>query len=111
LEFAKSLRLDTAQFFPIIVYPGTTAYSWAKDKGYLLCEDFSQWNSEDGSYNCLLTRPGLKNDDLVEFCDKARRAFYLRPKYLLYRLKRLFTHPIQDGPRILKSFKIFAKNL
>ena len=25
LDFAKALRPDTAQFFPIMVYPGTTA--------------------------------------------------------------------------------------
>lgn len=109
LAYAKRLSPDTAQFFPIMVYPGTEAYGWAKENGYLLTEDFTQWNTEDGLHNCVVSRPDLSNIDLVEFCDRARRDFYIRPGYMLYRLKRLITHPIEDGPRILKSLKVFIK--
>ena len=111
LEYAKDLTPDTAQFFPIMVYPGTTAYDWAKENNYLVSEDFSMWNTEDGLHNCMVSRPGLTNRELVDFCDRARTDFYLRPGYILYRLKRLILHPIEDGPRILKSFKIFARFL
>lgn len=111
LDYAKRLGTDTAQFFPIMVYPGTEAYGWAKDNDYLLTEDYSEWNTEDGLHNCVVSRPGLSNIDLVEFCDRARREFYIRPGYMLYRLKRIIIHPIEDGPRILKSLKIFAKFL
>lgn len=30
LNFAKSLTMDTVQFFPLMLYPGTEAYEWAK---------------------------------------------------------------------------------
>ncbi len=30
LDFAKKLKPDTAQFFPLMVYPGTEAFDWAK---------------------------------------------------------------------------------
>jgi radical SAM superfamily enzyme YgiQ (UPF0313 family) len=111
LQYAKDLTPDTAQFFPIMVYPGTEAYRWAQENGYLLTEDYSQWNTSDGLHNCLVSRPGLSNKDLVNFCDKARKEFYLRPRYFFYRLARLVRHPIEDGPRMLKSMKQFSKFL
>jgi radical SAM superfamily enzyme YgiQ (UPF0313 family) len=111
LAYARSLELDTAQFFPLMVYPGTAAYAWARDSGFLLTEDYSQWNTPDGLHNCVVSRPGLTNEELVRFCDEARRKFYLRPGYILYRLRRLATHPREDGPRMLKSLKQFKKFL
>ncbi|MBM3210682.1 radical SAM protein [Candidatus Poribacteria bacterium] len=111
LRYAKSLKLDTAQFFPIMVYPGTKAYSWAKENGYLLTEDFSKWNTETGLHNCVVSRPDLSNDELVEFCDRARREFYLRPSYILYRIERFIRYPGEDGLRMLKSINTFWKFL
>jgi radical SAM superfamily enzyme YgiQ (UPF0313 family) len=109
LRYAKELTPDTAQFFPIMVYPGTEAYQWAREKGYLLSEDYTQWTTAEGLHNCMVSLPGLKADELVEFCDRARREFYLRPGYIIYRLGRLIRHPIEDGPRIWKSMKVFRK--
>ncbi len=40
VEFAKTLNPDTAQFYPLMVYPGTEAYEWAKRSGYLTTEGF-----------------------------------------------------------------------
>jgi anaerobic magnesium-protoporphyrin IX monomethyl ester cyclase len=83
LELAKELNPDTAQFFPIMVYPGTEAYSWAIENNYLTTHSFQEWLTEDGLHNCIVTRPGLSNKELVEFCDRARKEFYLRPTYIL----------------------------
>ncbi len=82
LEFAKELNPDTAQFFPIMVYPGTAAYEWAEKNNYLTTKDFTEWLTEDGLHNCIVSRPGLSNKDLVNFCDRARKEFYLRPRYI-----------------------------
>lgn len=111
LDYARNLKPDTAQFFPIMVYPGTEAYDWARENGYLLTEDFSEWNTPEGLHNCTVSRPGLTDEDLVAFCDQARQEFYLRPGYIWYRLKRLFRHPLEDGPRMFKSLKVFWKFL
>jgi len=83
LNFAKKLNPDTAQFYPLMVYPGTKAFNWAKDNGYLLTEDYSKWLSENGQHATVLERPGLSSKELVDFCDRARREFYLRPRYIL----------------------------
>jgi radical SAM superfamily enzyme YgiQ (UPF0313 family) len=35
LEFSKKLRMDTVQYFPLIVYPGTEAWTWAKQNNFI----------------------------------------------------------------------------
>ncbi|OGP74504.1 MAG: B12-binding domain-containing radical SAM protein, partial [Deltaproteobacteria bacterium RBG_13_58_19] len=82
LNFAKELDLDTAQFYPLIPYPGTRAYKWAREQGCLKTENYEEWLTPEGLHNTVISLPGLSDRELVEFCDYARRAFYLRPRYL-----------------------------
>ena len=89
IEFAKLLNPDTAQFYPLMVYPGLPAYEWAKQKKYLTTEDYSKWLTKEGWHNCVLDRPDLLGEELLKMCDKARMEFYLRPKYFIKRLKFL----------------------
>jgi radical SAM superfamily enzyme YgiQ (UPF0313 family) len=110
LDFAKALNPDTAQFFPLMIYPGTEAYRGAKEEGLVLTEDFSQWITEEGLHHCVVTLPGLTNADLVEFCDRARREFYLRPGYFVWKLRQVLRHP-SEFKRTAKSLKTFVKYL
>lgn len=93
IEFSKKLNPDTAQFYPPMVYPGTEMYSWAKEKRYLTTEDYSKWLTEEGLHNTVVSRPDLTNRELVELCDIARREYYLRTRYILYKLKHIIIHP------------------
>jgi anaerobic magnesium-protoporphyrin IX monomethyl ester cyclase len=110
LEFAKELNPDTAQFFPIMVYPGTEAYAWAESKGYLKAHRFSEWLTEKGLHNCVVDFPNLSSRDMVEFCDRARREFYMRPSYIARKLFQAARDP-REGKRIVKSARTFAKYL
>ena len=110
LDFAKELSPDTAQFFPLMVYPGTEAYEVAKRENWLSTEDFSQWVTDDGLHYCVVSRPGLTNEDLVNFCDRARREFYLRPSYILSKARQCLTS-FSEARRTLKSFRTFARYL
>lgn len=110
LEFAKSLNTDTAQFFPIMVYPGTQLYSWVKAQGYLTTENFREWLTEDGMHNCVVDLPGLSAREMVKFCDYARKSYYLRPKYMLLKLQQTLKDPT-EAQRTLKSLKIFYRYL
>lgn len=110
LRFAKSLPLDTAQFFPMMLYPGTEAYDWARGEGYLRTEDYSQWVSPEGMHNTMIDRPGLSHQYLVEFCDRARREFYLRPTYIAGKIWQAATHP-SELQRTFKSAKRFYRFL
>jgi anaerobic magnesium-protoporphyrin IX monomethyl ester cyclase len=82
LEFAKKLNPNTAQFYPIMAYPGTSAYEEAKTRGELASQDYDKWLDKDGQHNTTVIRKGLTSQQLVDFCDRARREFYLRPKYV-----------------------------
>ncbi len=105
LKFAMKLNPDSAQFFPLIPYPGTQAYEWAKENKYIKTFDYSKWLKEDGMHECVLNLPNLSSDELVEFCDYARRKFYLRPKYLMYKA----IQSLSNFDEMKRNLKAFAK--
>ena len=110
LAFAKELNPDTAQFFPLMIYPGTESYAWAKEKNFIATEDFSQWVTGEGLHNSVVQRDNLSNEELVAFCNRARQEFYLRPTYLWYKMKQVFKRPA-EAKRLVKSFGTFARFL
>ena len=102
LELALKLNTDTAQFFPLIPYPGTEAYQWARENGYIE-SDYTKYCREDGTHNTVLNLPGLSAEDMVDFCNMARKRYYLRLRYILHRLRVGITDP-DDFKRSLKAF-------
>jgi anaerobic magnesium-protoporphyrin IX monomethyl ester cyclase len=110
LRFAKKLRPDTAQFFPIMVYPGTTAYEEAKRRQYIQIEDWNAWLTKDGLHNSVVNLPNITHEQLVTFCDRARRSFYLNPPYLLYKIKQSLRDR-RELQRNVKGFVTLSKYL
>jgi radical SAM superfamily enzyme YgiQ (UPF0313 family) len=110
LKLAKQLNPDTAQFYPLMVYPGTEAYEQAQHNGNLATENFQEWLTPDGLHNSVINQSGLTADDLVAWCDQARRSFYLRPYYILAKLWQILTHPGEAG-RIIRAARTFSKHL
>jgi radical SAM superfamily enzyme YgiQ (UPF0313 family) len=110
LELAQRLRPDTVQFYPIMVYPGTEAYDWYRQRGLIATDDFSKWLTPSGLHNTVIRSEAVSAEELVRFCDRARREFYLRPGYLLYKLRQTLTNP-SEMKRNLKSAKTFMKHL
>ena len=109
LELALELNTDTAQFFPLIPYPGTEAYEWNKSRGYIKY-GYSEYCKEDGTHNCVLDLPGISGEEMVKFCNDARKKYYLRPGYILHRLVMGLKDP-NDLKRSLKAFGQFKKYL
>lgn len=95
LDFALGLPLDTAQFFPLMVYPGTEAYRWAEAGSYIKANSFREWLSTEGMHNCVVNTENLQAAELVEFCDHARRKFYLRPGYVAAKLSDVVRNPAE----------------
>lgn len=102
LKAAMRFKTDTAQFFPLIPYPGTEAFEWAKSNGYISgkYEDYLQ---EDGTLNCVLNTPELSAQELVDFCVYARKKYYMRMWYIAHRLWKGIRDP-EDMKRSLKAF-------
>ncbi len=109
LQAALRFKTDTMQFFPLIPYPGTEAYRWAKENGYIK-HGYSHYLKEDGTLNCVISTEELSADDLVSFCSYARKKYYLRPWYILHRIKRGLCD-IEDLKRSLKAFKRLKTSL
>ncbi len=109
LSLALRLNTDTAQFFPLIPYPGTEAYDWNKARGYIE-PDYEKYCLEDGTHNTVLSLPSLPAQEMVDFCNYARKKYYLRPGYILHRLRVGLTDP-QDLRRSLKAFGKLRKYL
>ncbi len=110
LEFSKKLRMDTVQYFPLIVYPGTEAWTWAKEHDYIIAHSYDEWVTPDGLHNCVISTPEASSQELVEFCNYARKKFYLRPKYCLMKLGECLTSK-DDFVRTFKAFGTFRKYL
>lgn len=108
LKFAKKINADTCQFFPLMVYPGTEAYEWARINNYLTTTDFRKWLTKDGLHNCVVSAAELSAKDLVDFCDYARRNYYLSPKYLTYKLRQILFNP-KELIKTVKAAKTFSK--
>lgn len=110
LDFALEIGADTCQFFPLMVYPGTAAYDWARTNKYLQTEDFKQWLTPEGLHNTILSTPELSSEELVAFCDYARRKYYLNPGYILHKLAQVIFDP-RELWKTLKAAKTFFKYL
>lgn len=83
LNFSIKLDPDYAQYSILTPYPGTEIYNEAKEKGWLLTENFDE-------YTC--GKPVLKNfyltpreiSKLFRYC---YMRFYLRPKFILKEIR------------------------
>lgn len=110
LDLAKKLNTDTAQFFPLMVYPGTEAYEWAKKENLIQANTFNEWLTPEGLHNTVVGTHDLTPTEIVEFCNYARREYYLRPEYLIMKAKNTLFYP-SEWKRTVKAFFIFQKHL
>lgn len=102
LDLSLKLNPDSAQFYPVMPYPGTGAYQWAKDNNYLATENFEEWLTEEGGHRCVLNLPDLPPEELEQFCERAFRTFHFRPSYMLRKLLQLVREP-REGLRSLNA--------
>lgn len=109
LKAALRFKTDSAQFYPLIPYPGTEAFKWAKENGYI-SGNYEEYCQEDGSINCVINTPGITAKQYVDFCAYARKKYYIRPWYIMHRLWRgLFDY--QDFKRAVRGFFSLSKSV
>lgn len=110
LELAIDLSPDSAQFYPVMPYPGTGAYQWAEKEGFLAADSFDDWLNPDGGHRCVLNLPGLTAKDLEDFCEHAVRRFHFRPRYMLRKAVQAVTQP-KEGIRSVNAFANFLRSI
>lgn len=109
-EFAKRLNCDSMQFYPLYVYPGTEAFKWAQENGYLKTQDYSQWVTKDGLHNCIMDIPQLSSKEMVYLCDYYLKKYHLRPGYILMKMWQAIRQP-SEGYRTFKSARVFFSKI
>jgi radical SAM superfamily enzyme YgiQ (UPF0313 family) len=110
LNLALGLMDDTVQFFPLMVYPGTQDFDWARRENLLTIRDYSDYVTPEGFHNSVLRMPDMTSQEIREWCDYARRKYYLRPKYLLYKMLQQIKTPAEMR-RTFKAAKRFIRFL
>ncbi len=78
IDYAIRLDPDFANFYPAVPYPGTELYNKAKREGLLTSED---WTKMEYSYY-LMKGNGLDEQIVMDAINRAKRRFFLRPRYL-----------------------------
>ena len=88
IDYAIDLSPDFANFYPAVPYPGTALYDKVRKDGMLASED---WSKMEYSYY-LLDGHGLNEKVVMAAINRAKRKFFLRPRYL--------TRHLADGLRL-----------
>jgi radical SAM superfamily enzyme YgiQ (UPF0313 family) len=101
-QFAQKLGCDSAQFYPIFLYPGTEAFRWAKKHNYLRNLTFSQWLDSTGSHQCVYDIPGLSAEEMMKFCENAYKRFHLNPRYISRKIWQGLKNP-DEGLKTIRS--------
>ena len=81
IEYAIELNPDFANFYPAVPYPGTALYDKVVRDGMLVEED---WTRMEYSFY-LLRGNGLDQDVVMDAINRAKRRFFMRPRYLASR--------------------------
>jgi len=81
---AKKLEIDNVMFSVATPFKGTEFYRFCKSEGYLI--DDSDYINPLGK--SVISYPQLTGRDLERLQRKAYRTFYLRPRFILKRLRR-----------------------
>lgn len=106
LEFTKKLDVDSVQFSIAIPYPGTRFYNEAKEKGWLITDN---WEDFDG--RPIVNYPNLSINEIREMHKAASKEFIKakrrNPKWLYNAALKRFE---QDGIKgLMKSTLKYAK--
>ncbi|MEA3348566.1 MAG: radical SAM protein [Pseudomonadota bacterium] len=110
IDLAIRLRPDTAQFYPLMIYPGTEAYDEYRTRGWITAQSYRDWLTPTGLHNCVIRTETMTAAELVRSCDQARRRFYLRPAYIARKLLQMLQHP-KDIKRTCKAAQTFFRHL
>jgi len=85
LDYALKLNPDLAIFNITTPYPGTQMFKWAKKNGYLMTEDWGEYEVSTP----IMSLPTVSPQQVTAFYKQAHKAFYNRPVMFLKALRRM----------------------
>lgn len=85
IDFSLELNPDIALYNITTPYPGTQLFNWAKQNGYLLTEEWSNYELS----GTIMNLPSISTEEIQNMYKKAHQKFYMRPQAIWNRLKKL----------------------
>ncbi len=82
-RFVREIQPDYVQFYCAVPFPGTEYYDLAQRAGWLVTDDWSRFEINQA----IVSTPELSASELDAARKRAYRRFYMRPGYMLERLK------------------------
>ena len=110
LKYAIELEPDSAQFYPVFPYPGTEAFRWADQQGYLRHRDWRRWLTPAGGHAAVVDLPAASATAQWEFCERAFRRFHFRPRYIWRKLGQAIRWP-SEGWRSVRGLAAYLDYL
>jgi anaerobic magnesium-protoporphyrin IX monomethyl ester cyclase len=102
IEFARSLPLDSVQFYCAVPFPGSRLYIQAKKHGWINTTD---WELFEQNYS-VLDLPTMTAKEIMEWRKRAYQSFYLSPGKFLKISLRFMTMPgITHMARMIREFR------
>jgi len=99
VDFALSLKLDMAQFYCAVPFPGSSMYDEAREAGWIAGKGFNEFSQ--GS--AVMELPGLAPSIVNRYRKRAFLRFYLRPRQMMSMAKLLRSggvrHFVRSGIR------------
>ena len=81
-DYAIELDPDFANFYPAVPYPGTELYEKCVRAGLLTAAAADDWPKLEYSYY-VLSGNGMDSSLVMSSINRARRRFFLRPRYVI----------------------------
>ena len=85
LDYSLELDADIALYNICTPYPGTQLYKWAKENGYLVTDEWSDYELS----SMVMRLPTVSEAEIQRFYQDAHQKFYLRPISIWRRLVRV----------------------
>ena len=79
IDFALSLRLDMAQFYCAVPFPGSALYDRALEEGWIDGTGFDRFNQGEA----VMKLPGLPPETVNRYRKRAFLRFYCRPRRMI----------------------------
>ena len=105
LALARRLPLDFEQFYCAVPLPGSRLYETAREKGWLVTEDFSKFRQDEA----VLSLPGLTPEEVMRYRREAYRHFYFKPRVMLSALSLLSPRNLGQVATGLRRFVGWAQ--
>jgi radical SAM superfamily enzyme YgiQ (UPF0313 family) len=102
VDFALSLKLDMAQFYCAVPFPGSSLYDRAEAEGWIAGKEFHEFNQG----TAVMELPGLAPPIVNRYRRRAFLRFYLRPRQMVTAAKLVrrggVKHLMKTGMRFAK---------